>query len=127
MIRNLVWLALNIFFEARGECFEGKVAVGHVTMNRIVTRDLSLEDIIKQPWQFSWMNADQRKKLKIVFQDFESLIECAEAAMKTLEERLEGKDLWGATHYYSDSLPEPPYWADDYPFIVKKGRHNFHK
>jgi len=50
-------LALNIYYEARGEPLAGQKAVAHVTLNRLADgrfRD-TLCGVVKQPGQFSWV------------------------------------------------------------------------
>ena len=61
--REIACLALNIYHEARGETLDGKIAVGHVVMNRIADRRFpnTVCDVIRQGGeqvryrcQFSW-------------------------------------------------------------------------
>jgi spore germination cell wall hydrolase CwlJ-like protein len=61
--RELHCLALNIYFEARGESETGKIAVGHVVMNRVMDAKYpdSVCDVVMQggerrrhKCQFSW-------------------------------------------------------------------------
>lgn len=50
-------LGLNIYMEAMGEPYEGKVAVGTVTLERVDHRDWdgkTLHEVVLKPWQFSW-------------------------------------------------------------------------
>ena len=49
-------LALNIYFEARSEGTAGKLAVGLVTMNRVVANRWpnTICEVVWQPAQFSW-------------------------------------------------------------------------
>lgn len=50
-------LALNIFFEARGESNKGKIAVGHVVLNRLNSAKFpdTVCKIVYQKHQFSWV------------------------------------------------------------------------
>lgn len=119
---SMIWFVLCIFFEARGEPFEGKVAVGHVVMTRVERRDASVKDIVQAPWQFSWFNTNQRKN--VAFEDFGALPECFLAAMTVLGERLEGKDFFGADHFHANYVS--PKWKDDYYYVGKRGNHLFY-
>lgn len=61
-------MALNMFFEARGEGPEGMIAVGHVTLNRVKSRKFpnSICSVVKQPGQFSWYKPNMNfKTIKI--------------------------------------------------------------
>jgi len=53
---NKEWLALNIYHEARGETVSGMMAVGIVTINRVMDRKFpnTIKDVVTQPGQFSW-------------------------------------------------------------------------
>jgi spore germination cell wall hydrolase CwlJ-like protein len=53
---NLSCLAENIYREARGEPFIGKLAVANVTLNRVKHPDYpkSICKVVFQPYQFSW-------------------------------------------------------------------------
>jgi len=124
MIENLVWFALCIYFEAMGEQQEGQVAVGHVIMNRVEKTGKSMKDVIIKPWQFSWLNQN-RPPVK----DYDAFIKCVHAAYVCLEERLDGKDLWGADHYFNPALANPS-WARDpkkMRFVIEIGGHKFFK
>lgn len=50
-------LAMNIYYEARGESERGQVAVGHVTINRFRHKSFpkSICGVVMQPLQFSWV------------------------------------------------------------------------
>jgi len=53
---ELTCLALNIYHEARGEIATGQLAVGMVTMNRVLSPAYpkSVCAVVYQPKQFSW-------------------------------------------------------------------------
>ena len=88
MIGNILWLALCIYFEGRGEPKEGQLAIGHVIMNRVERRDASIKDIVKAPWQFSWLNPGATRP---VIGDLEALENCMNVAIACLSERLDGR------------------------------------
>jgi N-acetylmuramoyl-L-alanine amidase len=119
---HLTWLAYNIYFEARGETTEGQIAVGHVTLNRVGKRYKSVQEIVLQPLQFSWANIGWRKH---AIKDLAAFADCMMAAESCLLERLEGKNLFGADHYYSTSMKKPPKWAAAMRQVAHIGKHKF--
>lgn len=122
MIYQIVYLAICIYHEARGEPADGQVAVGHVIMNRVAKSDKSVKDVVFSPWQFSWANAGQRPPIS----DYESFAQCINSAMICLQERLEGMDFNGANHYFAEYIPKPE-WANKMKFLWKIGKHLFYK
>lgn len=58
-------LAKNIYHEARGETFEGQLAVAQVTVNRVRSRKFqpTVCGVVHAHRQFSW-TLDKRKKIK---------------------------------------------------------------
>lgn len=124
VITNFMWLTMCIYFEGRNQDMEGMVAVGHVIMTRVERRDASVKDIVLAPYQFSWTNKNDPQKR--IINDINSLVRAANAATKVLEERLEGKDFFGADHYFNwkEVLPG---WAKDMKFIARIKDHDFYK
>lgn len=122
MIENLVWFALCIYFEARGEIVTGQIAVGHVIMNRVEKSGTSVKEVVTKPWQFSWLNNGARPPIT----DYEALMDCIFAAYICLEQRLEGKNLWGADHYYNPAKANPG-WGKLFKEVKVIGNHRFMK
>ena len=118
-MENLVWLAFCIYFEAMGEPAEGRVAVGHVIMNRVEKSGTSVKDVVVKPWQFSWLNSG-RPAIK----DYESFVACCRSAIECLEQRMDGKDLFGADHYFNPAKANPS-WARKMKFVAEIGGHKF--
>lgn len=122
MTEQIIWLTICIYHEARGEPFAGQVAVGHVVLNRVRETDHSVKDVVLKPWQFSWANGDARPPIK----DYEAFESCYSAAKACRAERMDGKDLFGANHYFADYIPAPE-WSAKMKLITKIGKHNFFK
>lgn len=122
MIENFTWLVLCIYFEARNQPLEAKVTVGHVIMNRMIQSNSSIKDVVTKPYQFSWMNTDVAPSID----DYQAYIDCETAAIEVLNQRMDGKDFFGADHYYDDSI-EPPYWTKSMKFIAKVGAFYVYK
>jgi len=122
-IDDLLWLAICLYHEARGESLEGKIAVCHVILNRADRHGppLPVKDVILKPMQFSWANHGARPAIR----DYQALIDCAKAAETCRHRRRHNDDFFeGADHYYASSI-EPPAWAKDMTMVKKVGRHIF--
>jgi len=122
MVENLYWIALCLYHECRGEPQEGQIAVAHVIMNRAIKRGKSVKEIIQQPKQFSWLN-DGRPDDVV---DHDAFVLCMESVVLARNERLEGKNFFGADHYFADYIDQPS-WAKNMTFIRKVGRHLFYR
>jgi spore germination cell wall hydrolase CwlJ-like protein len=61
------WIALNAYAEARGEGYDGMVAVTNVVINRVNDREFpnTIKDVIVQPKQFSWLNGNKSRVIEI--------------------------------------------------------------
>ena len=64
LVAEVHCMALNMFFEARGEGKAGMIAVGHVTLNRVKSPKFpnSICSVVKQPGQFSWYKSSMNFK-----------------------------------------------------------------
>lgn len=72
-VHNIKWLTKeelkcltdNVYYEARGESFEGQMAVARVTINRTLHPDYpdSICGVVYQPFQFSWTMKKQKPPL----------------------------------------------------------------
>lgn len=126
-------LATNIYHEARGESFAGKLAVGLVTMNRVASPHHP-DDVcgvvhegkywnnipIKNKCQFSWWCDGKSDKPT----DEKAWSESLDIAMRLLSEKpLDFTD--GATHYHS--IQVEPYWADTMRVTMRIDNHIFYK
>jgi len=126
---DLMWLALNAYHEARGESFDGQVAVCHVVLNRAANRRQTIKDVILDPWDFSWCNDGARPPVKN-YEAFESCIKAADQAAN--RERPQGSNLQGADHYYAWSGPgaiKEPWWVKKGKMqeVAKIGHHIFYR
>tara|TARA_R110002126_G_scaffold3338_5_gene19096 strand:- start:2710 stop:3096 length:387 start_codon:yes stop_codon:yes gene_type:complete len=73
---DLHCLADNIYHEARGEPYLGRLAVGHVTINRAKSKKFKGDTIcavVKRPNQFSWYKGRIHKHNNIPYQKALSL------------------------------------------------------
>ena len=135
--REIYCLAANSYFEARGEPFDGKIAVAQVTMNRV--RSPSYPDSIckvvyqgkhhsngfpvRDRCQFSWYcdgKGDEPRPTKA----WRNSQDIAEYIIRT-PSLLDITD--GATHYHADWMKKYPKWAYQKKKLVEIDTHIFYK
>ena len=110
-------LVTNIFYEARGESFKGKVAVGLVTLNRLKYMEYpdTICGVVFQKKQFSWTSVKQNR-VKINEQVW---LDCIDAAYKAILFR----GSFTATHYHNTSVR--PKWG--FKKLGQIGNHIFYR
>lgn len=128
--KQLACLSKNIYWEASGEPFEGKVAVAQVTMNRVASGQFanSVCDVVYQKntffnktiCQFSWF-CERNHITKTI--STESFKECEDVAKMVLLEGFRIPSLRDALYYHADYVD--PKWKKQR--IAKIGRHVFYK
>lgn len=122
-------LALNIYHEARGEPLEGKIAVGHVVINRV--SDDAFPDSIcavvkdghehkRHNCQFSWW-CDGRSDDA---EDDDAWLESLEIAGRIMSGRSEDPTA-GALWYHADTVS--PHWGREFTSVGQIGRHIFYQ
>ena len=130
---DLRTVAETIWGEARGEPFEGKLAVAWVIVNRAKKRNLKPYQVCLQPYQFScWNDKDPNYPLLVNRdKDISDKVwrECTRAAIQVLG----GFDMVGctvtdrtkgATHYHTQAVM--PYWAKGKEPCYVVGNHIFY-
>lgn len=127
-------LARTIWGEARGEGFNGQVAVGWVIRNRVFDGKArswwgeGYAGVCRAPWQFSCWNANDpnsaylRGERPIPAADY---MQCHEAAVAAMTGKTD--PTGGATHYYSITMKKAPKWTVGATRTCKIGRHIFFK
>lgn len=129
--RQLGCLAKNIYHEAGGEPFEGKVAVAQVTINRAESDGMFPGDICKVVFQknivyekvlcqFSWV-CDRHAHFKPKHPEIYD--ESMEIAKKVLLEGFRLPGLKDALYFHADYVN--PGWKKER--VAKIGRHIFYK
>ncbi len=122
-------LALNIYFEARGEPLEGKRAVGHVVINRVEDEQFPSNvcqvvhqggEAVRDRCQFSWW-CDGRSDKPV---DLVSWQESREVAWKVLSGATKDP-THGALWYHAGHVQ--PDWQDELVKIHKIGGHLFYR
>ncbi len=128
--RELTCLALNIYFESRGESTAGQQAVAEVTMNRVSSKrypNSVCEVVYEKKWDrlrkryvgaFSWTEFESRPLPK-----GKAWGRAQKAAMDVYFGRAEPV-LKGATLYHSVNIR--PSWARGVKPVARIGRHVFY-
>ncbi len=108
-------LARAVYSEARGEQFEGQVAVAAVILNRI--EDPAFPDdvagVIFQPQAFTAVS------------DGQFWLEPDDTAYRAVEEALNGEDPTGRALYYYNPATATSWWIFTRPTLTRIGRHVF--
>lgn len=103
-------LTRNVYHEARGEPFEGQIAVARVTLNR--AKDLSnICSVVFAKKQFSW---DKKKTEADTIAYYRAHIAAHEAFNSTFH----------ATHFHATYVK--PKWSKKLTFIKQIGKHKFY-
>lgn len=121
-------LALNVFFEARGEDLMGKAVVAEVTMNRVKSARFpdNVCGVVWQDKQFSWTHDGKHddptrfnsKVDRVAWRDSQLI------ASMTINDEL-AIDVGGALYYHADYVS--PWWAEEQEMVFKYGKHVFYK
>lgn len=136
---GLATLAATIYGEARGESFDGQVAVAHVILNRLKRPKRfadTLEKVCRQKFQFSCWNAGDpnsvackaivdRGDSEILFWHEDPVFrKCVIAAYSAVNGTAPDK-TGGATHYFVTKSKKPKWVEGKEPSAVI-GAHSFY-
>jgi N-acetylmuramoyl-L-alanine amidase len=132
-------LALNVYHEARGEGVKGKLAVAHVTLNRVnhtrypdnvcgvvyqartAINHRGEEVPRRDKCQFSWY-CDGRDDTPHDDTMWQRSVNLAVRVLLGLTD----DPTRGATHYFNPNKVDP-YWKDSYQHVVDVGNHKFYR
>lgn len=112
---DLDLLARLISAEARGEPYEGQVAVGAVVLNRVGHPSFpnSIAGVIYQPGAFSCLDDGQFNE------------PVAESAYRAAQDAMNGWDPSYGAIYYFNPVTATSQWIWSRPLIVNIGKHRF--
>ena len=118
MDREFECLARNVYYEARGESKQGKLAVALVTLNRVDNENYpkSICSVVFQKYQFSWTTKWRPSKLDKVEWKLSK-----DAAFEAYTNR-DSLGSFKATHYHN--LTVNPNWG--LKRLTKIGNHIFY-
>jgi spore germination cell wall hydrolase CwlJ-like protein len=126
LISDDTWGILTIYAEARGEPYEGKVAVGNVIRHRTKRHFFSSGSIVStvtSPYQFSYLNTGDGQRTHVLESSWESegMRECSRAWFESEVHEIVPE----ATHYHATSVEPPWATADGMTLVAQIGRHRF--
>lgn len=119
----IMCLALNVYFEARGEDLLGQLAVAEVTLNRVASPKYP-DDVCGVVWQknqFSWTHDGKSDKPKDK-EAWARALYVAQVALETEDMVVVGEDV---THYHATYAR--PYWAKHLKRVAQVGNHIFYE
>jgi spore germination cell wall hydrolase CwlJ-like protein len=132
-------LALNEFFEARGEFAKlsdiAYAAVSCVVLNRAAHPNQfpdSIQEVLAAPYQFSWTNLkdpQHSKALDIARSPGSDWGNLWEEALRVAKEVLAGtcsNPVKNATYYFNPAVCGYPSWSKELRLVKRIGAHEFY-
>ena len=128
---DLIFLALTVWREARGESAQAQLAVAYSILQRVAHPSWWGSDVMTvvfDKWQYSSLTNPKDPQL-VTWPDLPeskdpvwgSCVNAAEAALTCSQPN----PAAGATHYYDDSIPAPEWAQAPAVFVAKIGKLNF--
>jgi hypothetical protein len=116
-------IATAVYFESRGEPFDGQLAVAEVVMNRARSGryPASYCGVVKQPWQFSFVRGGQFPRVDTSSASWAYAQAITRIAAKRLAAALPTDVLW----YHADYVA--PVWGRRLSRVEKIGAHIFYR
>jgi spore germination cell wall hydrolase CwlJ-like protein len=129
--QNLACLALNVYFEARGEPEAGRYAVAEVTMNRVASPRYP-DTVCEVVYEKNWDALRRRYVSAFSWTEFKTRPEPTGAdwvrALRIADEVYHGRrqpKLAGVTHYHADYIK--PSWSRNRTPVARIGNHVFYR
>jgi N-acetylmuramoyl-L-alanine amidase len=129
--RELTCLALNVYYEARGESLDGMYAVAEVTMNRLMSRRYP-QTVCGVVYEKKWDWLRKRRVSAFSWTEFDIVPhpegEQWKKAREVADAVYHGKKppvLKGATHYHATYIR--PSWSIGQQPVARIGGHVFYK
>ena len=117
---ELLCLAKNIYYEARGEPMHGKIAVAQVTLNRVTHRtefQSSICGVVYAKHQFSWTMEKHREPRGEAWREAQAI---AKAVIIGTAHLPDFKAL------YFHNLTVKPHWNQTKELVARIGNHIFY-
>jgi hypothetical protein len=116
-------IATAVYFEARGEPFDGQLAVAEVVMNRALSGryPTSYCAVVKQPWQFSFVRSGRFPRVDESSPAWAYAQAISRIAKQRLADALPDDVLW----YHADYVA--PVWGRRLSRVEKIGAHIFYR
>jgi N-acetylmuramoyl-L-alanine amidase len=128
-------LVRTLWGEARGEGFDGQVAVAWTIRNRVEDNKTKswwgegYDGVCQKRWQFSCWNANDPNFLYLSGAKpipAAQYAQCLKAALLVVNGQVPDPTS-GATHYYATTMPKPPTWIAKATLTLHLGAHRFYK
>jgi spore germination cell wall hydrolase CwlJ-like protein len=117
---ELLCLAKNIYYEARGESAQGKIAVAQVTLNRVTHRtefEASICGVVYAKHQFSWTMAPHREPRGPAWLEAKAIAKAVVIGTAHLP---------GFKALYFHNLTVKPRWSSTKELVGRIGNHIFY-
>jgi N-acetylmuramoyl-L-alanine amidase len=122
MITALLWLALNVYHESRGEPEIAQIAVAQVTLNRAKVSGDSVAAVVREKKQFSWTVKKLHKKPWKT--DPKGFLQSGKIAVKAMAHR---DVTGGATYFIESKLKRKPAWTKKMVVTARYGGLVFYR
>ena len=119
---ELMCLSKNIYHEARGENERGQIAVGFVTLERVLSKKFpnTICEVVYQKNAFSWTrHKNLTEKTNLLYG------KCLESAIKSVGLKVLDLDTMKADHYHHKRVS--PSWASRLTMVGTVGDHKFYR
>ena len=121
----LTCLALNVYYEGRGESDLGKRIIAQTTMNRSEHNRSKVCKEVLRPNQFSWVKRNVKGKTLMAKPSGKSWIESQTIAKKALSHRVITPSKYrNVTHFHSVNVH--PKWSRKMIYLGRVGHHHFY-
>ncbi len=124
---SFLTMARTVYGEARGETWEGKVAVAWVIKNRAKKGGWwgdTIDAVCLFPKQFSCWDDHNRLVMMTATEDDPAFLACLDAATAVLTGRIQDPTS-GSCHYHASDIH--PDWAEGHTSVATIGRHCFYR
>ncbi|MDW7673469.1 MAG: cell wall hydrolase [Bacillota bacterium] len=117
---DIYWLARIIHAEARGESYEGQVAVGAVVLNRVKSANFpnSVYGVIFEKWDGKYYQFSP-------VLDGSINLEPNQSALRAARDAINGVDPTGGALYFYNPATSTNKWIFNLPVHKKIGKHSF--
>ena len=117
---ELLCLAKNIYYEARGEPLQGKIAVAQVTLNRVTHRtqfESNICGVVYAKHQFSWTMERHREPRGAAWHEAQAIAKAVIAGTAHLPD-------FRALYFHN--LTVKPQWNRTKELVARIGNHIFY-
>ena len=118
--QQLICLAKNVYYEARGEPLQGQLAVAQVTLNRVQANfGDNVCEVVYAPKQFSWTHQKRGGPLEA-----DSWDRALQVSYRALYQKQKNRRLTKALYYHNTTVK--PRWSKKKQPLTKIGAHIFY-